>query len=92
MKDIVIGMSKPGIAIAAALTFSLSFGDSISSEILVGNNIQLVGNMEKFSFGHAQEWGVGSAESILTVLLLLAVIIPVLRKIDIQRLITGSGQ
>ncbi|NIR27913.1 MAG: ABC transporter permease [Gammaproteobacteria bacterium] len=92
MRQIVLKLARPGIAIGAALVFSLSFGDTNASEILVGNNVQLVGNMEKFSFGYAQDWLVGSAESVLMMLFLLLVIVPVLKRTEIEEMLSGMAE
>jgi len=92
MRQIVWRLAKPGTAIGAALVFSLSFGDTNASEILVGNNVQLVGNMEKFSFGYAQDWLVGSAEAVLMMVFLLAVVVPVLRRTEIEELLSGMAE
>lgn len=92
MRTIALPLAAPGLAIGSALVFSLSFGDAISSEILVGGNVQLVGNMEKFSFGYAQDWLVGSAESMIMMVFLLLVIVPVLRRAEVERLLqSGAG-
>lgn len=91
-RKVVLPLAAPGTAIGCALAFALSFGNAISSEVLVGNNVQLVGNMEKFSFGYAQNWLAGSAESVIMMLFLLAVLVPVLRGAEIERLLHGSGR
>lgn len=91
MRRIVLPLAAPGIAVGSALVFALSFGSAISSEVLVGNNIQLVGNMEKFSFGYAQNWLIGSAEATIMMIFLLVVIVPILRRADIGRLLYGMG-
>lgn len=90
MRRIVAPLAAPGIAIGSALAFSLSFGDSTSSEVLVGDNVQLVGNMLKFSYGYAQDWMSGSAESMIMMVFLLIVVVPVLRRAEIERLM-GKG-
>lgn len=90
VRRVVIPLAGPGIAIGSALAFSLSFGDAISSEVLVGDNVQLVGNMIKFSYGYAQDWMSGSAESIIMMVFLLIVVVPVLRRAEVERLM-GRG-
>lgn len=92
MRRVVIPLAAPGIAIGSALAFSLSFGDATSSEVLVGDNVQLVGNMLKFSFGYAQDWISGSAESVIMMAFLLIVLIPVLRRAEVERLMGGGGR
>ena len=91
LRRIALPLSAPGLAIGAALVFALSFGDATSSEILVGDNVQLVGNMQKFSFGYAQDWLAGSAEAMIMMIFLLTVIVPVLRRAEIERLLHGGG-
>lgn len=90
MRKVVIPLAGPGIAIGSALAFSLSFGDATSSEVLVGDNVQLVGNMLKFSYGYAQDWMTGSAESVIMMVFLLLVVAPVLRRAEVERLM-GKG-
>lgn len=90
MRRVVIPLAGPGIAIGSALAFSLSFGDATSSEVLVGDNVQLVGNMLKFSYGYAQDWMTGSAESVIMMVFLLLVVAPVLRRAEVERLM-GKG-
>jgi len=90
MHRVVIPLAGPGIAIGSALAFSLSFGDATSSEVLVGDNVQLVGNMLKFSYGYAQDWMTGSAESVIMMVFLLLVVAPVLRRAEVERLM-GKG-
>lgn len=92
MRRVVIPLAAPGIVIGSALAFSLSFGDATSSEVLVGDNIQLVGNMLKFSFGYAQDWMSGSAESMIMMVFLLLVLVPVLRRAEVERLMSGGGR
>lgn len=91
-RKVVIPLASPGIAIGSALAFSLSFGDATSSEVLVGDNVQLVGNMLKFSFGYAQDWLSGSAESVIMMVFLLVVLVPVLRRAEVERLMSGGGR
>lgn len=90
VRRVVIPLAAPGIAIGSALAFSLSFGDATSSEVLVGDNVQLVGNMIRFSYGYAQDWMSGSAESMIMMVLLLIVVAPVLRRAEVERLM-GKG-
>lgn len=90
MRRVVIPLAAPGIAIGSALAFSLSFGDATSSEVLVGDNVQLVGNMIKFSYGYAQDWMSGSAEAVIMMVFLLIVVVPVLRRAEVERLM-GRG-
>jgi len=90
-RRITLPLAAPGVAIGSAFAFALSFGNPVSSEVLVGNNVQLVGNMEKFSFGYAQNWVQGSAESTIMMIFLLIVLIPVLKRAEIDRLLHGEG-
>lgn len=92
VRRVVIPMAAPGIAIGSALAFSLSFGDATSSEVLVGDNVQLVGNMLKFSYGYAQDWMSGSAESVIMMVFLLIVVVPVLRWVEVERLMSRGGK
>lgn len=92
IRRVVLPLAAPGIAIGSALTFALSFGDATSSEVLVGDNVQLVGNMQKFSFGYAQDWMTGSAESVIMMIFLLVVIVPVLKRAEIERLLYGGAK
>lgn len=92
IQRVVVPLAAPGIAIGSALAFSLSFGDSTSSEVLVGDNVQLVGNMLKFSYGYAQDWTSGSAESMIMMVFLLIVVVPVLRRAEVERLMGKRGR
>lgn len=92
MARVVLPLAAPGAAIGSALTFALSFGDATSSEVLVGDNVQLVGNMQKFSFGYAQDWMTGSAEAVIMMVFLLIVVVPVLRRAEIERLLYGGAR
>lgn len=92
IRKVVLPLAAPGVAIGSALTFALSFGDATSSEVLVGDNVQLVGNMQKFSFGYAQDWMVGSAEAVIMMIFLLIVIVPVLKRAEIEKLLYGGAK
>lgn len=91
-RKVLIPLAGPGIAIGSALAFSLSFGDVTSSEILVGDNVQLVGNMLKFSYGYAQDWTSGAAESMIMMVFLLIVVVPVLRRAEVERLMSKGEE
>ena len=91
-KDMLIGMSKPGILIGCALTFALSFADHLCSALLGGGSITTVGDLIHFDFGYGRNWNAGSAEAIITTAILFVIGFVVLSRVDIERLIVGRHE
>ena len=90
LKDMIIGMSKAGIVIGFALTYALSFADYLCSDLLGGGSITMVGDLIHFDFGYGRNWNVGSAEAIITTIILFLISITVLSRVDIEKLISGK--
>ena len=85
-------MSKPGIAIGLALTYALSFADYLCADLLGGGAITMVGDLIHFDFGYGRNWNVGSAEAIITTIILFVLAFIILSRVDIEKLISGKGK
>tara|TARA_R110002110_G_scaffold31590_3_gene111038 strand:- start:8995 stop:9861 length:867 start_codon:yes stop_codon:yes gene_type:complete len=71
---VTLPLSLPGIVAGFTLTFCLSFGDFIAPFLVGGPDGQLVANVIASQFGAALNWPLGSALSVIMLLIVLVII------------------
>lgn len=71
---VTLPLSTPGIVAGFTLTFCLSFGDFIAPFLVGGPDGQLVANVIASQFGAALNWPLGSALSVMMLVIVLIII------------------
>ena len=85
-REIEAPLAAPGAAIGALLCFVLSLGANAEMNILGGQAVTVIANAIEQRFNYAQDWPLGAALTVLTVLVTAAVVFPVLQRIDVDSL------
>ena len=67
-------LSTPGIAAGFTLTFCLSFGDFIAPFLVGGPDGNLIAGVIQTQFGSALNWPLGSALSIVMLVIVLTIV------------------
>lgn len=65
LRDIVLPLGKPGIAVAAVFTFVLTFGDFVTPQMVGGTQGFTFGRIVFSQFGLALNWPLGSALAVI---------------------------
>ncbi len=86
-REIELPLALPGITVGTLLTFVLSLGANAEAAILGGQAVIVITKAIEQRFGYAQDWPSGAALTVLVILVTAAVIFPVLRRVDLDRLI-----
>ncbi|THD81384.1 ABC transporter permease [Aliigemmobacter aestuarii] len=71
---VTLPLSTPGIAAGFTLTFCLSFGDFIAPFLVGGPDGNLIASVIQSQFGSALNWPLGSALSIVMLVIVLAIV------------------
>ena len=71
---ITLPLSMPGIAAGFTLTFCLSFGDFIAPFLVGGPDGNLIASVIQTQFGTALNWPLGSALSIVMLVIVLSIV------------------
>ena len=71
---VTLPLSTPGIAAGFTLTFCLSFGDFIAPFLVGGPDGNLIANVIATQFGTALNWPLGSALSIVMLVIVLSIV------------------
>ena len=79
----------PGILIGVLLTFVLAVGSISEAKILGGQSIVPIALSIQHEFTYAQNWPLGSAISVLTIMVVAVMVFFVLSKVDLDRLLGG---
>lgn len=85
-REIEAPLAAPGAAVGALLCFVLSLGANAEMNILGGQAVTVITSAIEQRFNYAQDWPLGAALTVLTVLLTAAVVFPVLKRIDVDDL------
>lgn len=86
-REIEVPLTAPGAAIGALFCFVLSLGANAEMSILGGQVVTVVTRTIEQRFNYAQDWPLGAALTMLVILITALVVYPVLRRIDLDRLI-----
>lgn len=86
-REIELPLAAPGVTIGALLSFVLSLGANAEMSILGGQAVTVVTRAIEQRFSYAQDWPLGAALTMLVILLTAAVVLPLLKRIDLDGLI-----
>lgn len=86
-REIEVPLTAPGAAIGAMLTFVLSLGANAEAAILGGQAVNVITHAIEQRFNYAQDWPLGSALTVLVIAVTALVVFPIMRRIDLDRLI-----
>ena len=86
-REIELPLAMPGLVIGALFCFILSLGAYAEMTILGGQSVTVITRAIEQRFNYAQDWPLGAALTMLTILAAALIVIPLLRRIDIDRLI-----
>ena len=89
MREIELPIAMPGVLIGVLLTFILAVGAIAEAKILGGQSIITIAHAIQHEFTYAQNWPLGSAISVLTILLVGVIVFIVLYRVDLDRLLGG---
>ena len=85
--NVEIPIALPGILIGALLVFVLSLGATSEATMLGGQSVTVVGLSIEQRFNYAQDWPLGSALATVLCLITALVVFPLMRRLDIDRLL-----
>jgi len=71
---VTLPLSLPGVIAACLLLFIPTVGDYVTPALVGGNDGLMIGNVIKTMFGQANNWPLGAALSVITMLVVLAVV------------------
>ena len=91
IREIQFPIAMPGFMIGGLLTFILAFGALSESNILGGQKIVVVADDIKKEFTYSQNWPVGSAISIIVIVITGFLVLYVLKRVDLDRLLGRRG-
>ena len=86
-REIELPLSMPGILIGSLLTFILSLGSLAEAKILGGQAVIMIADDIESAFTYGQNWPLGSALSVLLVVLAGGMVILVLRRLDLDAIL-----
>ncbi|HEY4102076.1 MAG TPA: ABC transporter permease [Gemmatimonadales bacterium] len=72
---VVLPLTRPGVIAGSLLVFIPSLGSFLTSDLLGGARVELIGNLVQNQFTTARNWPFGSALSLLLLLVVLAGVI-----------------
>ncbi len=83
-REVELPLAMPGIVIGCLLTFVLAVGALSEAKILGGQAVIVVVHDIIINFTYAQNWPLGSALSVLLILLVGSLVVLVLRRFDLD--------
>ena len=86
-REIEAPLTAPGATIGVLLCFVLSLGANAEMSILGGQAVTVIARAIEQRFNYAQDWPLGAALTMLVILLTALVVLPLLKRIDLDRLI-----
>jgi spermidine/putrescine transport system permease protein len=87
MREIELPLALPGIVIGGLLTFVLSLGSLTESKVLGGSKVIMIAADIESAFTFGQNWPLGSALSVLLLVLAGGLVLVVLRKLDLDAIL-----
>lgn len=88
-REVELPIAMPGILIGVLLTFVLAVGAIAEAKILGGQSIVTIAHAIQHEFTYAQNWPLGSAISVLSIIVVGVMVFFVLSKVDLDRLLGG---
>ena len=86
-REVELPLTAPGAIIGALFCFVLTLGANAEMSILGGQVVTVVTRAIEQRFSYAQDWPTGAALTMLVILVTAIVVFPVLRRLDLDRLI-----
>lgn len=86
-REVELPLAMPGIVIGCLLTFVLSVGAIAEAKILGGQSVIPIVHDIEIAFTYAQNWPLGAALSVLLIVLVGVLVLPVLRRFDLDRIL-----
>ena len=86
-REVELPIAMPGILIGALLTFVLAIGAISEAKLLGGANIVVISHAIMHEFTYAQNWPLGSAISMITIVITGILVVFVMRYVDLDRLL-----
>ncbi|SDB54805.1 ABC transporter permease [Bauldia litoralis] len=86
-REVELPLSLPGLMIGSLLTFVLAVGAIAEAKVLGGQQIIPIAHDIEIAFTYAQNWPLGAALSVLLMLIVGALVLLVLRRVDLDRLL-----
>lgn len=87
MREIELPLAMPGLVIGGLLTFVLSLGALTESKVLGGSKVIMIAADIESAFTFGQNWPLGSALSVLLLVLAGGLVLLVLRKLDLDAIL-----
>ena len=84
--QIEVPLAAPGIMVGCLLCFVLSAGALAEAKILGGRSVVVIADDIESAFTYAQNWPLGSALSMVLIVLIAGLVLGVLRRLDLDRI------
>ncbi|MEM6480933.1 MAG: ABC transporter permease [Pseudomonadota bacterium] len=91
LREIDLPLAAPGIVVGCLLCFVLSAGAIAESKLLGGQAVIVIGDEIETAFTYGQNWPLGSALAMILILIIGAVAIYAVNRVDLDR-IMGRGR
>ena len=85
--EVELPLSMPGYLIGAMLTFVLSLGSLAESKILGGQAVIMIADDIETAFTFSQNWPLGSALSVVLIVLVGAMVLYLLKRLDLDAIL-----
>jgi spermidine/putrescine transport system permease protein len=86
-REVELPLAMPGMLIGSLLTFVLSLGSLAESKILGGQAVIMIADDIETAFTFGQNWPLGSALSVLLLTLAGALVLTLLRRLDLDAIL-----
>ncbi len=87
LREVELPLAAPGLLIGGLLTFVLCLGANAEAAILGGRAVTVITAAIEQRFNYAQDWPMGAALTVLVIAATALLVFPVLRRIDLNRII-----
>ena len=92
LKEVELPMASAGIFIGSLLVFVLSLGAMVESQVLGGSTVVPFADDIHHAFSFQQNWPLGSSLAVILLAITLALIIVVLRYVDLDKLLGSRAK
>jgi len=86
-KEVELPMAAAGVFIGSLMVFVLSLGAMVEAQVLGGNVVTTFADDIHHAFSYQQNWPLGSALSVILLCVTVALIILVMRYVDLDKLL-----
>lgn len=91
IREIQLPIAMPGFMIGGLVTFILAFGAISEANILGGQKVVVVADDIKKEFTYSQNWPVGSAISIVVIVITGVLVLYMLKRVNLDKLLGRRG-